>query len=128
MKKTIPDLDEPIEHIKYIGYHLTAALYNEGIFTCRHLLKKLEYMGRKNEDRKKARLRTKIWLEKVTKNKRAFECIAMRVSGIKRSYKIRESNKFGFNALIKVMRAYATEPSRGWVPYQKKQRKVALDC
>jgi hypothetical protein len=117
-KREIPEIDEEVDQIRYIGPYLRRALNDEGIRTCGDLVDVLEEFGEEWEGTA-VRRRVKEWLELVLMNARALECChSTRIlEGEECAYKARFANQKGFNAVVKVMRHYAPSTYRKWVPY-----------
>jgi len=119
VKREIPNIEEDVGEIKYIGRYLKRALNDENIMTCEDLVDALEDFGNVNANPAEMRREVKWWLEEVLMNARSLECCfpgAMVIDGEACTYKARYANQRGFNALVKVMRHYAEQPWRQWVP------------
>jgi hypothetical protein len=124
-KREIPELWEDVSEIKYIGPYLTAALNGVGIHTCEDLVDALEEFGQPWEYEVTVRNRVRDWLQELLQNARAGECCYSEsrvIDGEECAYLARDTNEKGYNAILKVMRHYAMNPYRKWVPHRFRGR------
>jgi len=122
-KRQIPDPWEDVESIKYIGRYLADALNDEGLYTVQDVVNVLAEIGQPHEDAATVRSRIRDWLEILLMNARPLECCYPQskiIDGEECSYKSRFMNFRGFNAIVDVMRYYAVQPYRDWVPRRKR--------
>jgi hypothetical protein len=120
MKPEIPDLDEDVEEMKYIGEYLSERLRDEGVFTIQDLVEIIEDFGDPYEYPRIVKRRVEDWLRKIVLvNERALECCypgSKVINGEECSYRARETNFRAHNAIIKLWRHYVGNPYRRWIP------------
>jgi len=118
-KVEVPEWEDSVENIKYIGEYLADKLRDEGLYTVGDLVDKLEDFGEPNDNVVWVRAIVKAWLTEVLENARALECCYPQskiIDGEECAYKARLMNFEGYNAILKVWRAYADNPYRRWIP------------
>jgi len=118
-KVEIPNLNENVQSIKFIGPYLAAALNSEHIYTVEDLVDKLEDFGEVWENPLEVKQRVREWLRELFVNIRADECCypaSKVINGEECAYLARETNQEGHNAVLKVWRHYSENPYRRWIP------------
>lgn len=119
-KEEVPEWEEPVENIKYIGEYLGNRLREEGIETVGDLVDRLEDFAEPWEDEVQVRNEVKAWLNEILENARALECCypgSRVIEGEECSYRARIANFKAYNAMIKIWREYEDEnPYRRWIP------------
>ena len=128
MKLLIPGLYEPVSEMRYIGRYLSDRLGEYGIYRCVDVIDWIYmiYERTLGMEVKEVRKEVKRELEEMLSNRRGGECIE---SWVGDGYKVRESNKMGYNVIVGMCRRYIVDVNvRRCIPVVKRARKVGWKC